>query len=175
VERAVRFALAGSGHSVIETSELTTYDLRRLARELRADRSTWEPLVQHSSDRRHYELLRHDDTVMAWVISWMNDHDTGFHDHDVSSGAVAVARGSIREERLRLGADPVPQVYTTGDVFDFRASDIHRVAHEGATPAVTIHVYSPPLRRMGAYVVEPSGQLRRESLSYAEELRPLAA
>jgi len=27
---------------------------------------------------------------------------------------------------------------------------------------------------MGAFVVEPSGTLRRESLSYAEELRPLA-
>jgi hypothetical protein len=38
---------------------------------------------------------------------------------------------------------------------------------------VTIHAYSPPLWRMGAYVIEPGGALRRESLSYAEELRPL--
>jgi len=42
-------------------------------------------------------------------------------------------------------------------------------------PAVTLHVYSPPLWRMGAYVVEEGGALRRQSLSYAEELRPLAA
>ena len=45
--------------------------------------------------------------------------------------------------------------------------------HTGARPAVTIHAYSPPLWRMGAYEVLPGGELRRHSLSYAEELRPL--
>jgi hypothetical protein len=39
--------------------------------------------------------------------------------------------------------------------------------------AVTIHAYSPPPWRMGAYVVEPSGELRRHLVSYIEELRPL--
>jgi predicted metal-dependent enzyme (double-stranded beta helix superfamily) len=150
-------------------------ELRELARTLRADRSLWEPLVHHSPDQRHYELLRHDEIVMAWVISWMNDQDTGFHDHDISNGAVAVARGKIREERLRVGAPPISRVYSAGDLLDFQGSDIHRVAHEGSVPAVTIHVYSPPLSRMGAYLVEPGGTLRRESLSHAEELRPLAA
>jgi hypothetical protein len=38
---------------------------------------------------------------------------------------------------------------------------------------VTIHAYSPPLVRMGAYEIEPSGQLRRHAISYEEELRPL--
>jgi hypothetical protein len=33
--------------------------------------------------------------------------------------------------------------------------------------------YSPPLWRMGAYEVLPTGELRRWSLSYAEELRPI--
>ncbi|HEX6712460.1 MAG TPA: cysteine dioxygenase family protein, partial [Thermoleophilaceae bacterium] len=141
--------------------------LRELALDLRGDRELWEPLVQHTPDQRHYELLRHDEQVMAWVISWMNDHDTGFHDHDVSAGAVAVARGRIREERLRVGGPPVSRVFGAGEVLDFQSSDIHRVAHEPGEPAVTIHVYSPPLWRMGAYVVEPSGTLRRESLSYA--------
>ena len=42
-------------------------------------------------------------------------------------------------------------------------------------PAVSIHAYSPPLWRMGAYSVEADGTLRRESISYAEELRPVAA
>jgi predicted metal-dependent enzyme (double-stranded beta helix superfamily) len=159
----------------VANAPLTTVELRALARELRARRSEWEPLVEHTPDQRHYELLRHDERVMAWVISWMDDHDTGFHDHDVSAGAVAVARGRIREERLRLGTAPASRVFGAGDVFDFGASDIHRVSHEPGEPAVTIHVYSPPLWRMGAYVVEPGGALRRESLSYAEELRPLEA
>jgi hypothetical protein len=40
---------------------------------------------------------------------------------------------------------------------------------------VTVHAYSPPLWRMGAYEVADSGELRRWSLSYAEELRPIGA
>jgi hypothetical protein len=43
----------------------------------------------------------------------------------------------------------------------------------GGRPAVTIHAYSSPLWRMGAYAVLPGGELRRHPLSYAEELRPL--
>jgi len=46
---------------------------------------------------------------------------------------------------------------------------------DNTAPAVSIHAYSPPLWRMGAYSVEPDGTLRRESISYAEELRPVAS
>ena len=52
------------------------------------------------------------------------------------------------------------------------ALDIHRVLHAGSEPAVTIHAYSPPLLRLGSYEVEPSGQLRRPSVSSETELRP---
>jgi hypothetical protein len=104
----------------------------------------------------------------------MEDHDTGFHDHDRSAGAVAVAQGAVIEDRLRLGQPPSSQTVGAGRAFSFAASDIHRVRHGGAGPAVTIHAYSPPLWRMGAYEIRPSGELRRHSISYAEELRPLA-
>ena len=48
---------------------------------------------------------------------------------------------------------------------------IHRVLHAGDRPAVTIHAYSPPLTRTGAYRVTPDGALEREALSFEEELR----
>jgi hypothetical protein len=38
---------------------------------------------------------------------------------------------------------------------------------------VSIHAYSPPLSRMGAYEVDSDGALRRRSISSAEELRPV--
>jgi hypothetical protein len=41
--------------------------------------------------------------------------------------------------------------------------------------AVSIHAYSPPLWRMGTYATGPDGSLRRASISYAEELRPVDA
>ena len=43
----------------------------------------------------------------------------------------------------------------------------------GGDPAVTLHVYSPPLDRMGAYVIGDDGVLARHSVSSTEELRPL--
>jgi hypothetical protein len=85
---------------------------------------------------------------------------------------VAVASGEVREDRLSL-AGPVTRVLGTGQAFDFASSDIHRVLHVGYAPSVTIHAYSPPLSRMGAYETTSSGELQRHSISYEEELRPL--
>ena len=39
--------------------------------------------------------------------------------------------------------------------------------------SVSVHAYSPPLWRMGQYAVSDAGVLRRVSVSYADELRPL--
>jgi len=140
---------------------------------LAARPDAWRHLVCHRPDARTYEQLHRDDHVAVWLICWMNDHDTGFHDHDLSAGALSVARGSIREERLVLGGPPSARTLSAGQSLTFAASDIHRVSHAGTEPAVTLHAYSPPLWRMGAYDVAPGGTLRRHSMSYAEELRPL--
>ena len=156
-------------------SELDASALESLVRDLAADPAVWEHLVQHTPDARHYEELRRDDDVAVWLICWMDDHDTGFHDHDLSAGALSVVRGQVREERLSLGGAPVSRTLSAGQSLAFGASDIHRVSHAGVEPAVTLHAYSPPLWRMGAYEVSPEGTLRRHSMSYAEELRPLAA
>ena len=154
---------------------MTPGELEAFAREIAGAPGRWRHLVAHDPEQRTYELLHHDEHVMAWLICWMDDHDTGYHDHDSSAGAVAVVEGAVREERLRLGAAPLERFVRAGDAFTFGPSDIHRVRHAGDRPAVTIHAYSPPLWRMGAYEIDPAGALRRHSISYAEELRPLSA
>src|SRR5271157_6494039 len=139
-----------------------------------ADRpELWIHLVKHDSTQRVYEELLSDDHLMAWLICWMDDHDTGFHDHDVSAGAVAVVSGAVREQRLTIDGPPRDRAFATGDTFHFSPADIHRVRHAGADPAVTLHVYSPPLERMGAYVIGEDGVLARHPVSSGEELRPL--
>jgi len=147
--------------------------LAELVERLAGRPELWRHLVSHRADARTYEQLHRDDHVAVWLICWMNDHDTGFHDHDLSAGALSVVRGSVCEERLVLGGAPSSRTFSAGDTLTFAASDIHRVAHAGSEPAVTLHAYSPPLWRMGAYEVSPEGTLRRHSMSYAEELRPL--
>ena len=141
-----------------------------------ADRpELWIDRVRHDASQRSYEELLSDEHVTAWLICWMDDHDTGFHDHDISAGAVSVVSGSICEERLTIDGPPAERHVKAGKSFHFSPADIHRVRHGGGDPAVTIHVYSPPLLRMGAYVVGEDGVLARHPMSSSEELRPLDA
>ena len=146
--------------------------LRALVTGIAADRASWSQLVNLDIEHRHYAQLWRDDHLDVWVISWMNGHDTGFHDHDLSSGAVAVVEGELVEERLTIGGPPRRRAYGAGTTFEFDASHVHRMHQAGGGPAISIHAYSPPLWRMGAYAIESDGALRRTSISYAEELRP---
>jgi hypothetical protein len=153
--------------------DLELSELCRLVGRIAARRALWSPLVDLDVEHRHFAQLLRDDHVDVWVISWMNGHDTGYHDHDLSRGAVAVVEGELIEERLVIGAAPRRRVYGAGQSFEFDASHVHRMHQAGGGPAVSIHAYSPPLWRMGAYAIDPDGTLRRTSISYAEELRPV--
>lgn len=156
--------------------DLSNEQLLVAATQVAARPELWSEYVQHDPIHRTYKQLLRDEHLDIWLICWSHDHDTGFHDHDLSAGAVAVVAGSVREERLVLGRPvdaPIARTAHAGSSFDFGASDIHRVLHAGVEPAVTIHAYSPPLVRMGSYTVEPSGQLRRHAVSHEQELRQL--
>src|SRR3954454_16053218 len=77
--------------------------LVEVVRRLAAEPARWAHLVEHDPQRRVYEELLRDDELAVWLICWMGYHDTGFHDHDLSSGAVAVVEGEVAEERFSLG------------------------------------------------------------------------
>src|SRR4051794_5609658 len=154
--------------------ELGVSALRGLVARLAAEPAVWQHLVHHDTEQRVFERVLDEPAVEAWLICWMPGHDTGFHDHDLSSGAVTVVAGSVREERLGLG-ETRSNVYEVGQTFDFTASEIHRVTHAGLVGAVTLHAYSPRLRRMGAYAFSRDGALQRHPLGYGEELRPVEA
>ena len=149
--------------------------LRRFAEDLVADRSRWEHAVRPADDARVYELIWDDEDVNAWVICWSEDQDTGFHDHDESAAAIAVVSGRVREDRLALERGPISREAGAGETLTVEPVAIHRVLHAGDGPAVTIHAYSPPLRRTGAYRVGAGGSLERESQPFEVELRAEAA
>ena len=154
---------------------LSPLELERFVADLAAAPERWQHAVRHASDIRVYEQIWDDEEVNAWLICWSEDQDTGFHDHDESAAAIAVISGQVREDRLRLDAPPRSRLLGPGSVFTVPAVAIHRVLHAGAAPAVTIHAYSPPLVRTGAYRLGPDGELERELLSAEEELRAAVA
>jgi mannose-6-phosphate isomerase-like protein (cupin superfamily) len=150
---------------------LTLEQLEEFAARLAADHERWAHLVRHAGDMRVYAQIWDDEQANAWVICWSEDQDTGFHDHDESGAGIAVVSGRVREERLTLAGTPRGRELGAGSTFTVPPVAIHRVLHAGAEPAVTIHVYSPPLTRTGAYRVGAGGELERESLSFEQELR----
>lgn len=150
---------------------LSRVGLERFAARFAATPHLWRHLVRHGSDTRVYEQVWDAEDVNAWLICWSAGHDTGFHDHDDSAAAIFVIQGRMREERLRLGATPDVRVLREGSSFFVPATAIHRVLHAGSAPAVSIHAYSPPLRRTGAYRIAADGGLERAAQPYEQELR----
>jgi hypothetical protein len=78
----------------------------------------------------------------------------------------------VFEQQPRFGGEPVQREVGAGRSFGFGPDHIHRMS--GAVDgSVSIHAYSPPLWRMGQYAISEDGVMRRVSVSYADELRPL--
>ncbi|MCY1143040.1 cysteine dioxygenase family protein [Actinoplanes sp. Pm04-4] len=151
---------------------LDTRELKRWVADFAAQPELWEHLVRHDTGGRHYASVYRDSDIDVWVLCWNVVDDTGWHDHDTSSGAVAVTRGAVTEATPRMGGEPVTRVVDAGRTFAFGPDHIHRMG--GAVDgSVSIHAYSPPLWRMGQYSISRSGVLRRKAVSYADELRPI--
>ena len=148
-------------------------DLRRIAEDLVATPELWRHLVVHEPGERTYALLHRDEDIEVYAIGWMPGHDTGFHDHDDSEAVVAVAEGHVAEERLSLDG-VVSETYGPGQAVVVPSAAIHRVRHAGDGPAVSIHAYSPPLRRVGTYAVADDGALLRHARDAETPLRPEA-
>ena len=103
-------------------------------------------------------MLWRTDGSEAWLNTWWQPRDSGFHDHGGSGGGVHVIAGEVTGEYLQVEGGRRVRRFAKGDSFSFEADRIHRVDHlEGA---VTVHVYSPPLSTIGHYELV-DGELRR--------------
>ena len=151
---------------------LTEPELQAWVTELAAKPELWQHLVRHDGDQRYYASLYRDSNIDVWLLCWNTKDDTGWHDHDISSGAVVVTQGAVSEANPRMNGEPVRRVVQAGNSFTFGPDHIHRMGGD-VDGSVTIHAYSPPLWRMGQYAITGDGVMRRKSLSYADELRPM--
>jgi hypothetical protein len=166
---ALLTALADPRGRPLERDELIS-----LAERVGARAELWAPQLDTTACTRTYAALHRDASVDVWALFWVPEADTGWHDHDTSSGAVHVVEGELEEHVLHVGRAERRMRHAAGGAFAFGPSHIHRLTC--AVPrAVSIHVYSPPLWRLGQYSVDPDGVLSRTSVSYADELRPLDA
>ncbi|MGH3376872.1 MAG: cysteine dioxygenase [Actinoallomurus sp.] len=145
------------------TISSTTPRLAEIARSVADRPEDWLHRVRLSADGRWYERLRHDADHEVWLISWLPGQATGFHDHGESEGAFTVVLGSL-EEREPGGARTVE----AGGSWAFGRDYVHDVRNASGAPAVSVHVYSPPLNSMRRY--EPAdGGLTEVAVEHAED------
>lgn len=112
-----------------------------------ADRpEDWLYRVRLSADGRWYERLQQDDDHEVWLISWLPGQATGFHDHGESEGAFTVVLGSLEERE-----PGEVRTVDAGRSWVFGRDYVHDVRNASGAPAVSVHVYSPPLTSMRRY------------------------
>ncbi len=147
-------------------------ELAELVETLAARPDLWSGQVASAAGQRHFASIYRDEYVDVWLICWSARSDTGWHDHDISSGAVRVLRGELMESKPRIGGVHARTIVTEGCSLSFGPDHIHRLTGE-ADDAVSLHAYSPPLWRLGQYSIDDGGVMRRVSVCYADELRPI--
>jgi hypothetical protein len=137
-------------------------ELEELVNRVAAAPELWNDHVAFSDQQRHFVSLYRDDYVDVWLLCWTRANDTGFHDHDISCGAVRVLDGALGESTPRIGGEAARRLIPAGESIAFGPEHIHRLVGQ-LDGSVSIHAYS----------IDPEGVMRRVSISYADELRPL--
>jgi len=110
----------------------------------------------------HYQrnLVKAAPSYHVWVMCWKAGQRSPIHDHGSSVCAVRVLRGTATVtlfERAASGdvkatrSEDVP----AGGVIGTQDGDLHQVSNlqGGGKELVTLHVYAPPLLRMGTYSI----------------------
>ncbi|WP_242894119.1 cysteine dioxygenase [Actinomadura litoris] len=146
------------------TRSLTPPRLAERARDLARDSGDWLHRVRLDPQGRWYERIHQDADHEVWVISWLPGQSTGFHDHGGSSGAFAVALGTLQEHHVRSARD-----VGAGETHAFGPDYVHDVRNTSDAPAVSVHVYSPPLSSMRRYDVDSTGELVELAAESAED------
>ena len=111
---------------------------RRVAAQVRAGRHP----VHIDPAKRWYQLLRSDDFVDVWLMSWATEQAAELHDHAGSLGALTRS-GRLAEHVDGRGCTPA----------------LRQAAARAAR--ISVHAYSPPLSAMSYYAVASDGHLRR--------------
>jgi cysteine dioxygenase len=107
------------------------------------------------------------------VLCWKNGQRSPIHDHAGSACGLRVLRGTLTETVFDMTPrGHVKAVFSRemfpGSVCSTQDLDLHQVSNlqEDGSDLVTLHVYSPPLTRMGTYSL--LDQSRGEELMYVE-------
>lgn len=108
------------------------------------------PYIDFDPELRWHQRIYRDRRMDVWLISWLPTQGTELHDHGGSSGSFVVLSGTLSEAVVTKSSLDDTNRHA-GDAVAFGAHYVHDVRNLGATPAVSLHAYSPPLTTMTYY------------------------
>jgi Cysteine dioxygenase type I len=100
--------------------------------------------------RRRYARLLGTALYDAWLIEWLPSSGLQLHDHGGSRGVVVVAAGHLVETYtdLRRRHPLRTQIVNGGQSLTMPPTRVHELSNPGPADALSINVYSPPLREL---------------------------
>ena len=152
---------AGQTASELVRQPLSRSRMKEIAREVAGSPGAWERLVRMDPDNRWHQRLYSAADYDVWLESWLPGQTTGWHDHAGTSGVLVVARGEL-EERVSVLNGVFTQVRHVPEGVARRMGrrQVHNLANASLAPAVSIHVYSPPLGATRGYEIGAMGLMR---------------
>jgi len=145
---------------VDDRQSATPVDLLELAQELGRGTGRWDRMGAERPTERTYHLLQRDADVEAWLIAWPTGGHLELHDHGQSNGAFWVVDGRLEELYAhQRGATSSfgHRRHWAGSGVGFGPGYLHDVRNADVAPALSVHVYSPPLESMTFFSMEQAG------------------
>ncbi len=93
----------------------------------------------------------------AWLEGWPPGDAIELHDHGGSTAVVRVLAGRLLETWLDDGGGLRRRRLEAGSSVWLPRQHVHDLVNVDAVPALSVHVYSPPLRTMTWYAPTPRG------------------
>jgi predicted metal-dependent enzyme (double-stranded beta helix superfamily) len=111
---------------------------------------------------RSWNRIMCTDDADAWLIAWGTASEVAAHDHGGSHGAIRVLLGTLVEEYRKSGTASSRRQWRRrtirpGQSIEIPPARVHRVSNPGSRPALSVHVYSPPLEQMNFF--PPGGRV----------------
>ena len=96
---------------------------------------------------RTHELLYEDEHCNIFRICWPSGYGLDFHDHGESYATITVVEGALSNTTIDddYYGEAGSEFMVAGETFNVLPFQRHKVVNDWDEPAVSIHVYIPPL------------------------------
>jgi cysteine dioxygenase len=105
------------------------------------------------------QKLLANDHVEIIIMNWATQRQCSPHDHGSSFGVVSVVQGTIVHDLYTLDQDDIPIKYFSrtereGTHYFAPKGMVHSMGNPLSSPAITLHIYAPPITKMKVYDLE---------------------